>query len=170
MDCSKNIAGQSILGVCNKPATSALGPDMPGRRSISDFFAFGTESLPSKWSAAETRRQHFPQSGLLIDRLVEFAGLQLSYPPRNISDLQHWLSELSQADLDLSDLQKHAFRLYLLCDFNPESADAYALNFFLPRNYLFAIKGYWALDQGEHPLAVSALARPGVDVDPPVCF
>lgn len=140
--------------------------------SIEEFFDIGTDVTPSKWGGASNRRQEWPEGQMLIDRLLSFAGLELQYPPRDASELHKWVSTLNRDAVDLDELQRHALRLYLLLDLEDveQRAEAYAHRFFMPSNYVAAIKGYWHLDNGDYADAVSCLARPGVDIDLPVRF
>lgn len=119
---------------------------------------------------------------MLIDRLLELSGLELSYPPQDVPQLQKWVSALDRDAVELGELQKHALRLYLLLDLEEDrpatqagsaedgalGAEAYAYRFFMPSNFVAAIKGYWALDNADYSTAVACLARPGVDIDLPV--
>jgi hypothetical protein len=129
------------------------------------------------------RRTKAPQHLLLIDRLLQLAGLDplALYPPRDVLGLRTLLSSINTSEtfdtlkkdclrcvarvaspeVDISSI--FGCRLYLLKFYEDGRDITYAEDWVLPKQFVRSTDAYWNLDNGRFTQAVKSLGYASLD-------
>jgi hypothetical protein len=102
---------------------------------------------------------------LLVDKLFGlFQPLPITFPPSNPSGLRQLFDAVCEKE-DQSAMMKYCVLYYLLLFYSDARAEKFIQEFGLSKPFVYAVNGFWALDNGNFSDAVRCLSDPSVNLE-----
>jgi hypothetical protein len=102
---------------------------------------------------------------LLVDKLFQlFQPLPATFPPSNPNGLRQLFNTVCEKE-DQSAVMKYCVVYYLLLFYSDARADKFVKEFGLSKPFVYAVNGFWALDNGNFSDAVRCLSDPSVNLE-----